>query len=105
MKSIEKEFKDIMLGLYQLFPNSRFDESYFKNKISITDTEMKQLIEKGYLCREKVGNKYTYSLGVNGLNLISAWKVEEMTKSIKRLTWAIVLLTLVLILSNFLFIS
>ena len=91
-----KTFRELINYFYNIFPNGLLSEDKI-NKIIVTEDVRKSLVEKRFLLREKlVSNKkyrFYYSLGPNSLSLVSSWKTEELTRSIKKLTWIAVVMT------------
>src|SRR3989338_4886322 len=95
-KKIEVEkFKELILDMYRGFPNYRFYgmvEAVIK-----TEEDRNRLIKHGFLIKEKTGKGDQYGLGPNSLPLVSAWKTEQLTKQINYLTWAILFLSIVIL--------
>jgi len=92
-------FKTIILELYKSFPQGLFGEEIIKMAI-ITEEMREELVNKGILYKTKLGDKNYYTLGANGLNLVSSWKMEELTDETKRLNqWVLILSVIVVFLT------
>lgn len=90
-----KKFKKLIKEMYEGFPNIQFRKKV--EDVVVTDEMRKQLIDAKYLVREPYvmngQESYFYMIGPNALALVSAWETEELTKSIKKLTWAVIIMT------------
>lgn len=90
-----KKFEKLIKEMYRGFPNWQFRKMV--EDVVVTDEMRKQLIDVKYLIKEQHvvnGQKSdVYMLGPNALTLVSAWETEELTRSIKKLTWAVIIMT------------
>lgn len=90
-----EKFKKLIRDMYRGFPNWQYRKMV--EDVIITDEMRKSLLDSKFLLKEKhvqKGQEYdVYMLGPNALNLVSAWETEDLTKSIKKLTWAVFILT------------
>lgn len=81
----KKDIKYLFYSLYKAYPNGELSELWIKDLIK-SDPQRKALLEGAFLVREKKTfgptdeEYFVYGLGPNGLNLISMWNVERMTK-------------------------
>jgi len=90
-----EKFKELILDMYRGFPNYRFYgmvEAVIK-----TEEDRNHLIKHGFLIKEKTDKVNQYGLWPNSLPLVSAWKTEQLTKQINYLTWAILFLSIVIL--------
>lgn len=95
-QKIEVEgFKKLLLDMYKGFPNWFYREMV--ESVVKTEEMREELIKQGVLFRTKMDGKFFYSLGPNGLGLVSSWKNEELTSKMIKLTFVIAVLTVVLI--------
>jgi len=89
------KFKKLIREMYRGFPNWQFRKMV--ESVIVTDEMRKALIDAKFLMKEEYvadGNKCdVYMLGPNALSLVSAWETEDLTKSIRKLTWAVIVLT------------
>jgi hypothetical protein len=90
-----KKFRELIKDMYKGFPNLRVHEDRIK-EVVITEEDRTALVDHGFFIRElhSSGGKeyYEYALGPNSLNLISAWKTEELNETIIKMNVAVVLL-------------
>ena len=86
VKSIKKLFR----VLYEGFPLVNLREDMVKT-VFVKEIDVKSLVRHGYLIEEQIEDKMWYSLGSNGLLLINAWEMENLTRKIAWLTYAIFL--------------
>lgn len=90
-----EKFKRLIRDMYRGFPNWQYRKMV--EEVVVTEEMRKSLLDSKFLLKEKHvqnGQEYDiYMLGPNALNLVSAWETEDLTKSIKRLTWAVLVMT------------
>ncbi len=90
-----ERFKKLIREMYRGFPNWQYRKMV--EDVIITDEMRKSLLDSKFLLKEKHvqnGQEYDiYMLGPSALNLVSAWETEDLTKSIKRLTWTVLIMT------------
>ena len=90
-----KKFRELIKDMYKGFPNLRLHEDRIK-EVVITEEVRTALVDHGFFIREphsSMGKEYyEYALGPNSLNLISAWKTEELNETIIKMNVAVVLL-------------
>lgn len=93
-----ENFKGLILDMHKGYPKWSYDAEYVEREIP--KFQIKILRKEGYLIyledTENKEKKY-YMLGHSALSLVSSWKTENMTKSVRTLTWVLVVLTFVLI--------
>lgn len=91
-------FRELFEKLYDGFPNGRLSEDVVREVI-VTNEDTKFLVEHGYLLEEQHQVDGTtvmkYNLGPEGLNLISSWRMEDLTQKMAHLTYLIAALTVV----------
>jgi len=87
-----KTFKTLVLELHKMFPNGSCAEDVLK-KVVVSEEMLFELVNRGVLFREDMGDKWYYTLNVNGLNLVSSWRMEDLTEQIKKWTWVVAVLT------------
>lgn len=89
------KFKKLIKDMYRGFPNWQYRKMV--EDVVITEEIRKSLLDSRFLLKEKHvkdGKKYdVYMLGTNALNLVSSWETEELTKSIRKLTLAVLIMT------------
>ncbi len=91
-----RRFKSIILELHKSFPNGLFGEEIVK--LSVITQEMRdELVNRGIFYKTVMGDKSYYTLGANGLSLVSSWKMEELTEKIRGLTKGVIVLTVIAI--------
>ena len=90
-----EKFKELILDMYRGFPNYRFYGMV--ESVIRTEEDRKRLIKHGFLIKEKTDKGDQYGLGPNSLPLVSARKTEQLTKQINYLTWAILFLSIVIL--------
>jgi len=92
-----KTFKELILYLYETFPNGALIEDEVR-KIIVAEQVRDSLEESHFLIKELTMNngkkEYRYSLGPSSLALVSSWKSERLTKKIKELTYWMIGLTI-----------
>ena len=90
-----KKFEELIKEMYRGFPNWQFKQMV--EQVVVTEEMRKQLIDAKILSKEQyfvdARKQEVYMLGPNALALVSAWGTEELTGSIRRLTWAVLALT------------
>jgi hypothetical protein len=90
-----EKFKKLIKEMYRGFPNWQFRKMV--EEVIVTEDMRKSLLDSKFLLKEThvaEGKEYdVYTLGVNALPLVSAWETEELTKSIRKLTWAVLIMT------------
>lgn len=94
-----EEFKKTILKMYREFPNTIFVGEI--EKVVVSSSMVEALIKGGYLVpdysRENDKRIVGYFLGPAALPLVSSWKSEELAEKIRKLTYLLVTLTLILI--------
>lgn len=93
-----ENFEELIYQLYKGFPNGMLREDVVK-KIVVKESQRKELVESGYLTRElhsseEKGDYYYYNLGPKGLDLVSSWEMEKLTKRMTGLTVLIAFLAI-----------
>lgn len=87
-----EKFKTLILEMYDGFPNLIVVGKV--EQVVRSDNIMRKLLDSGYLVRDTTlenGVKSVgYFLGPAALPLVSAWKTEELSRSIKRLTFYVI---------------
>ena len=95
-----KEFRKLVERMYKGFPNTTVHEDEVK-KVIITEELRTALVDHGFFIKElysEEGREYCrYALGPSSLNLIIAWKSEELSKSILKMNVFLVVLTTLLV--------
>ena len=90
-----KKFEKLVKEMYRGFPNWQFRKMV--EDVVVTKEMRDQLIDAKFLVKEQHvvdRQKYdVYMLGPNALTLVSAWETEELTRSIKKLIWAVIIMT------------
>ena len=93
-----ENFEELLEKLYDGFPNGMLKDDIVED-IIVTREQRENLVEHGYLTREhhlREGDEfYYYNLGPNGLDLISSWRTEKLTRRMTVLTVLIAILTVV----------
>ncbi|MFH1365040.1 MAG: hypothetical protein ABIH28_00455 [archaeon] len=89
------KFKKLIREMYRGFPNWQFRKMV--EEVIVTDEMRNALIDAKFLMKEEHvadGKKYdVYMLGPNALSLVSTWETEDLTKSIRKLTLAVIIMT------------
>lgn len=94
-----RRFKAIILELYKSFPEGLLIEEIIKTSI-ITEEMREELVKKGILYKTKMDNKNYYTLGANGLSLVSSWKMEKLTWIATVFGVIVIILTIIQILTS-----
>lgn len=91
INKIQLENFKLLLGImYKNFPNTTFSgivEENISNKILIDE-----LVNQNIFIRYKREKGYVYLIGPNGINLISQWQMEKLTRWIAVLTIVLVVI-------------
>ena len=93
---MDKEIKKKLIELYEMFPSGSVSEGMLS---PMDKSDLQRLKKDGFLNSDPVYNEKkkkvdnAYTIGPNFFSVISAWKNEEMTKSMVAMTNTIVYLT------------
>lgn len=92
-----KDFKSLLNEMYETYPNT-FSSEELVQPIIRSEEVSNKLVEHGilysYISNDQGKKRYFYGLGPNGLQLISAWKTEELTRRMTALTFLITVLSI-----------
>jgi len=91
-KNIEP-VKEIFKILYEEFPFLILREDQAKT-VFVKEEDIKSLVKHGFLIENQSDNWRWYSLGPNGLLLGSTWEMENHSRKMAYLTYAILILAL-----------
>lgn len=88
-------FRKLIKDMYDGFPNGQVRT--IVERVVITEAMRNHLVDTKFLLKESHvvdgREEVWYMLGPNSLALLSSWETEELTKSIKKLTWVVVVMT------------
>ncbi len=89
--TLEEEFKTLVKDMHRGFPRFRY---YNVEQKIPTESDRQNLIKHGFFLEETMDGKKVYSLGPNGLLLVSAWKMEDLTNRLLLLTLMMALVSI-----------
>ena len=97
--SKQSEFRQMVIYLFDGYPEKKIKKSELK-EIFEDEKEIRSLVTNGFLVEETTSgsNENKYSLGPHTIELVSAWKTEELASKIQKLTIVVLFVGIVLIL-------
>jgi len=98
--SKQSEFRKMVTFLFDGYPGKKIKKSELKEIFS-DEKEINSLVLNGFLFEEQTSgsNENNYSLGPHTIEIVLAWKTEELTSKIQRLTIIVLFIGILLILT------